>query len=85
VLHAYPYRETSMLLEVYTRAFGRLSMVARGARRPRSALRGVLPFLPAAAAFVVRPGRGAHARTCRVARGQPLLHGEALAVRLLSE
>ena len=42
VLHGYPFRETSLLVEVFTRAFGRMSMVARGARRPRSALRGVL-------------------------------------------
>ena len=42
VLHSYPYRETSLLLEVFARAFGRVSMVARAARSPRSALRGVL-------------------------------------------
>src|SRR3989304_9185997 len=42
VLHSYPYRETSLLLEVYSRNFGRVALVARGARRPRSALRGVL-------------------------------------------
>lgn len=42
VLHSYPYRETSLLLEVFARAFGRVSVVARSARSPRSALRGVL-------------------------------------------
>ena len=42
VLHGYPYRETSLVLEVFTRNFGRIALVARGARRPRSALRGVL-------------------------------------------
>src|SRR5882724_4005954 len=42
ILHGYPYRETSLLLETFTRAFGRVSMVARGARSPRSPLRGVL-------------------------------------------
>ena len=42
VLHGYPYRETSLVLEVFTRDFGRIALVARGARRPRSALRGVL-------------------------------------------
>lgn len=42
VLHSYPYRETSLVLEVFTRNFGRVALVARGARRPRSALRGVL-------------------------------------------
>src|SRR6267154_3500493 len=42
ILHGYPYRETSLLLETFTCAFGRVSMVARGARSPRSPLRGVL-------------------------------------------
>src|SRR2546428_12359379 len=42
ILHGYAYRETSLLVEVFTRDFGRISMVARGARGARSALRGVL-------------------------------------------
>lgn len=47
VLHHYPWRETSLILEVFSREHGRLSIVARGARRPGSALRGVLlPFQP---------------------------------------
>ncbi len=42
VLHTYPYRETSLVVETFTRNFGRVGLVARGARRPRSALRGLL-------------------------------------------
>ena len=42
VLHAYPFKETSLVIEVFSRNFGRLGLVARGARRPRSALRGML-------------------------------------------
>jgi DNA repair protein RecO (recombination protein O) len=42
VLHTYPYRETSALVEALSAAFGRVAMVARGARRARSELRGVL-------------------------------------------
>jgi DNA repair protein RecO (recombination protein O) len=42
VLHTYPYMETSLIVEVFTRGFGRVSVLARGARRPRSAMRGVL-------------------------------------------
>ncbi len=42
VLHHYPFRETSLVIETYTRDFGRVALVARGARRPKSALRGVL-------------------------------------------
>ena len=42
LLHAYPYSETSLILDVFARDHGRVSILARGARRPRSALRGVL-------------------------------------------
>ncbi len=42
VLHAYPYKETSLVVETFTRRFGRVGLLARGARRPRSAMRGVL-------------------------------------------
>jgi DNA repair protein RecO (recombination protein O) len=42
VLHTYPYKETSLIVEVFTRGFGRVAVLARGARRPRSAMRGVL-------------------------------------------
>jgi len=42
VLHTYPFRETSLVVETYTRAAGRVAVVARGARRPKSALRGLL-------------------------------------------
>jgi DNA repair protein RecO (recombination protein O) len=42
VLHTYPYRETSLIVEALTADHGRVAMVARGAKRPRSELRGVL-------------------------------------------
>jgi DNA repair protein RecO (recombination protein O) len=42
VLHAYPYRETSLIVEAFTQNHGRVAMVARGAKRPRSELRGLL-------------------------------------------
>jgi DNA repair protein RecO (recombination protein O) len=42
VLHTYPYRETSLIVEALTAEFGRVAMVARGAKRPRSELRGLL-------------------------------------------
>jgi DNA repair protein RecO (recombination protein O) len=45
VLHSYPYQETSLIIEVFTREFGRVAMVAKGAKRPHSPLRSVLmPF-----------------------------------------
>jgi DNA repair protein RecO (recombination protein O) len=42
VLHTYPYRETSLIVEAFTERMGRVAIVARGAKRPRSELRGVL-------------------------------------------
>ena len=42
VLHSYAYRETSVIVEALTAACGRVALVARGARRPRSELRGTL-------------------------------------------
>jgi DNA repair protein RecO (recombination protein O) len=42
VLHTYAYKETSLIVGAFTRRFGRVSLLARGARRPRSAMRGVL-------------------------------------------
>src|SRR6185503_2528990 len=42
VLHSYPFKETSLVVELFTRNFGRVAVVARGARRAKSALRGVL-------------------------------------------
>ena len=42
VLHAYPYRETSLIVESFTAEYGRIALVARGAKRPRSELRGLL-------------------------------------------
>lgn len=42
VLHLYPYSETSLVVDVFSRDHGRLALLARGARRPRSAMRGLL-------------------------------------------
>jgi DNA repair protein RecO (recombination protein O) len=42
VLHTYAYRETSLIVEAFTAEHGRVAMVARGAKRPRSETRGLL-------------------------------------------
>jgi DNA repair protein RecO (recombination protein O) len=42
VLHTYAYRETSLIVEAFTADHGRVAMVARGAKRPRSETRGLL-------------------------------------------
>jgi len=47
VLHARPWRETSLIVESFSRCHGRLGLLARGARRPKSRMRGLLqPFIP---------------------------------------
>lgn len=78
VLHAHPYRETSSIIEVFSRDYGRIPLVARGARRPRSQLRGVLmEFQPLELSWF---GQG-EVRTLAKAEwlgGQPLLRGRAL-------
>lgn len=42
VLHSYPYKETSLIADVFSRDFGRVALIAKGAKRPHSKLRGVL-------------------------------------------
>ncbi|MES2772305.1 MAG: DNA repair protein RecO [Pseudomonadota bacterium] len=78
VLHAYPFRETSLIIDVFSRDFGRLALLARGARRPHSALRGLLlSFQPVELGWA---GKG-EVRTLMKAEwqgGQPLLSGKAL-------
>ena len=78
VLHAYPFRESSLVVEVFSQNFGRLALVARGARRPRSAVRGLLlAFQPLHLAWFGK----SELRTLYAAEwqgGQPLLGGQAL-------
>ncbi len=42
VLHTYAFKETSLVAELFTKAHGRVATLAKGARRPRSAMRGQL-------------------------------------------
>lgn len=47
VLHRRPWRETSLLLDLFAQTSGRLSLIAKGARSKKSALKGTLqPFTP---------------------------------------
>ncbi len=45
VLHARPYSDTSLLLEVFTAQHGRIGLIARGARAPKSRKRVLLQVL----------------------------------------
>jgi DNA repair protein RecO (recombination protein O) len=78
VLHTYPYRETSLIVEALSRHAGRVALVARGAKRPRSAIRGqLLSFQPLELSW---SGKN-EPRTMHKAEwrgGQPMLQGLAL-------
>ena len=78
VLHTYAFRETSLVVETFTRFHGRVAMVARGAKRPRSALRGTLmAFQPLGLSW---SGRGELRLLLRAEwqGGQQRLQGKAL-------
>lgn len=78
VLHTMPFRETSLIVEAFTRDFGRIALLARGARRPRAAIRGLLmAFQPLEVGWA---GKG-EVLTLMKAEwqgGVPLLAGHAL-------
>ncbi len=47
VLHRRPYRETSFLVDILTPEYGRLTLIAKGIRKAKSNLQGLLqPFTP---------------------------------------
>ena len=78
VLHTHPFRETSLIVEAFTRDHGRIALVARGARRPRSAMRGLLlAFQPIELGWF---GQGEMRTLAKVewVGGQPLLQARAL-------
>src|SRR3974390_3396958 len=69
LLHQRPYRDSSLIVELYTREHGRLSAFARAARGPRTLLRGLQPFRPLLLSWV---GRGeAPTLTAAEADGPP--------------
>lgn len=52
VLHRYDWSESSLILEVFTRHYGRIALVARGAKKPSSSFRPILlPLQPLHIAF----------------------------------
>ena len=78
ILHHRPFRDTSQILDVLSREHGKLSLVARGSRGPKSRLRGVLrPFMPLEMSWVQRSDLGT--LTGAEMHGAPLrLSGDAL-------
>jgi DNA repair protein RecO (recombination protein O) len=78
VLHRYDWSESSLILEVFTRHYGRVALVAKGAKKPTSSFRPILlPLQPLHLAF----GGDAEIRTLRSAEwqgGHVMPKGDAL-------
>ena len=59
LLHHRPFRDSSRIIDVLSRDFGRLTLVARGSRSAKSRLKGLLrPFLPLKLSWVIRGDLG---------------------------
>ena len=83
VLHRYDWSETSLILDLFTRERGRVSVAAKGAKRPYSQLRPVLlPFQRILVTLGRTPAdENAEIHTLRHAEwagGGPMLGGAAL-------
>lgn len=67
VLHRYDWSESSLILEVFTRTYGRVALIARGAKKPSSSFRPILlPLQPLHLAF----GGDAEVRSLKSAEWQ---------------
>jgi DNA repair protein RecO (recombination protein O) len=86
VLHSYPWRETSLIVDVLTRDHGRVGLVARGAKRPTSQFRGLLaPFCPIAVCWSGRAEIKSLVRAEWVGGLTPLRGDELLSAFYLNE
>ena len=56
MLHTRPFKETSLLVDLFTRNHGRISVIAKGAQRPKSKI-GIIKT-PSCLFFVSCTGRG---------------------------
>ncbi len=78
VLHSYAWSESSLILEVFTRGYGRVALVAKGAKKPSSNFRPILlPLQPLQLSF----GGDAEIRTLKSAEwmgGHVMPGGDAL-------
>ncbi len=78
VLHRYDWSESSLILEVFTRHYGRIALVAKGAKKPSSNFRPILlPLQPLHVAY----GGDAEIRTLKGAEwmgGHIMPTGDAL-------
>ncbi|WP_392551607.1 DNA repair protein RecO [Orbus wheelerorum] len=75
VLHNRPYSESSLLVDLFVESKGRITVIAKGARRKSSALKGILqPFTP----LIVQYGGNGEVKTLRqveaISLSLPLFH-----------
>ena len=56
MLHTRPFKETSLLVDLFTRNHGKISVIAKGAKRPKSKI-GIIKT-PSCLFFVSCTGRG---------------------------
>lgn len=84
VLHRYDWSESSLILDLFTREQGRLTVAAKGAKRPNSQLRSVLlPFqrVNVGLSRISADSGASDVQTLRSAEwagGAPMLRGAAL-------
>lgn len=78
VLHTRAFRETSLIVEAFTREHGRIAVVARGAKSAKSRWRNVLqPFRPLLISWNQKTDLGTLTAADQVA-SPPALQGQAL-------
>ena len=78
VLHARPWRETSLLVEVLSADHGRIGLIARGVLGPRKhLLRAALQPLQSIRFDAVQKGELAQLTAAEAVDAAPLLHGDA--------
>ncbi len=91
VIRAVPFGETSSVVTLFTREFGKLRALAKGAWRPKSAFDGALDLLSACQVLVLRSSRGGLdllteaflERRFRVASSLAAVHGGMYVAELL--
>jgi DNA repair protein RecO (recombination protein O) len=78
ILHSRSFRETSLIVDAFTREHGRVAVVARGVKSPRSRWRNVLqPFRPLLISWNQKSDLGTLTAADQVA-SPPALQGQAL-------
>jgi len=86
ILHQRPYRETSLILDVFSHDYGKLSLVARGARKGRNSQRPIMqPNQKLNIAWVIRGDMGTLTSIEAVGKNYNLAGRELLAAFYVNE